>query len=264
MKKILLSIATIALVGALGFAATNAFFTDTETSTGNTFQAGTMGLQVKSQCSYNDVAGNQCGVWDYGQSVDKFFNFIDLKPGDRGENTISFKVANNAWMCANLEVTANSNLGKYLNIFWWVDTNGDNIYQTTEKVLYGGPRTLDDWLFLANVGAGQIGALPLTFADSYLNWITWTGSNPGNTLPVPAYNAQVPATEQHLGVGWCFGTLTLNTITDGFTCNGAGDQQDAQGTQILANLTFTVEQHRNNPQFLCPEHEQLRSVLFPR
>jgi len=46
MKKILLSILTIGLVASVAFGATQALFSDTETSTGNTFTAGTLNLQV--------------------------------------------------------------------------------------------------------------------------------------------------------------------------------------------------------------------------
>ena len=40
MKKILISLAVIGAVGAIAAGATGAFFSDTETSTGNTFTAG--------------------------------------------------------------------------------------------------------------------------------------------------------------------------------------------------------------------------------
>ena len=46
MKKILLSLLTIGVVSAGVFGATKAFFTDTETSTGNTFSAGTIDIEV--------------------------------------------------------------------------------------------------------------------------------------------------------------------------------------------------------------------------
>lgn len=49
MKKILISLAIIAVVGAVGFGATRAYFSDTETSTGNTFTAGTIDLAVESE-----------------------------------------------------------------------------------------------------------------------------------------------------------------------------------------------------------------------
>lgn len=49
MKKILLSVLTISLVGAVAIGATGAYFSDTETSTGNTFTAGTIDLMVNSE-----------------------------------------------------------------------------------------------------------------------------------------------------------------------------------------------------------------------
>lgn len=46
MKKILLSVMTIAIVAAVGIYATRAYFTDTETATGNTFSTGTIDIAV--------------------------------------------------------------------------------------------------------------------------------------------------------------------------------------------------------------------------
>ena len=58
MKKILLSLGTIAIVGALVAGATGAFFNDTETSTGNVFTAGSIDLKVdQTRATYN---GEEC------------------------------------------------------------------------------------------------------------------------------------------------------------------------------------------------------------
>ena len=46
MKKILISLAIIGVVAVIGVGATVAYFSDTETSTGNTFTAGTLDLKV--------------------------------------------------------------------------------------------------------------------------------------------------------------------------------------------------------------------------
>ena len=46
MKRILLSLAVIAAVGSLAVGATSAWLSDTETSVGNTFSAGTLDLKV--------------------------------------------------------------------------------------------------------------------------------------------------------------------------------------------------------------------------
>jgi predicted ribosomally synthesized peptide with SipW-like signal peptide len=49
MKKILLSLLTIALVSIVAVGATRAYFSDTETSVGNSFTAGTLDLKVDNQ-----------------------------------------------------------------------------------------------------------------------------------------------------------------------------------------------------------------------
>ena len=101
MKKIILSLSVIAAVAAVVVGATTAFFSDTETSTGNTFTAGAIDLTVDSACSYNDQPSDECGTWvatNLG-TENKFFDFADVKPGDKGENTISLHVDNNdAWL----------------------------------------------------------------------------------------------------------------------------------------------------------------------
>ncbi len=113
MKKIAMSLGMIAFVGAVVAGSTGAFFSDVETSTGNTFTAGALDLKVDSQCHYyqNNIdvgcsnPGEEgpvaFGAWaetDLIPGVHKFFAFGDIKPGDRGENTISLHVYDNdAW-----------------------------------------------------------------------------------------------------------------------------------------------------------------------
>lgn len=129
MKKIVLSLSMIAVVAIIAVGATGAFFSDTETSTGNTFAAGAIDLTIDSTQHYNGnvctlvsgdteenssiryewvgvstypVPGTACdGTWaatDLG-AEQKFFNFSDVKPGDSGENTVSLHVDNNdAWL----------------------------------------------------------------------------------------------------------------------------------------------------------------------
>lgn len=82
MKRILLSVLTISLVGAVTIGATGAYFSDTETSTGNTFTAGTIDLSKPtvfapflvdykpSETGYigfsiTNVGGNEMDVWKH-------------------------------------------------------------------------------------------------------------------------------------------------------------------------------------------------------
>lgn len=128
--RILGSLALIVFVGAVAVSATGAFFSDTETSTGNTFTAGSLDLKVDSEAHYNGLVCKNVGENEYRwipvgglpgtpeeQALDhynqpckgtwaetdlgpthKFFDLHDVKPGDEGENTISLHVYNNdAW-----------------------------------------------------------------------------------------------------------------------------------------------------------------------
>ena len=95
MKKILLSAVVVVAAAAVVVGATTAFFTDTETSTGNTFTAGAIDLKIDNSAWYNGVAV-QGSTWqpkDLGEG-DFFFNLSDLKPGDWEEDTISVEVDN--------------------------------------------------------------------------------------------------------------------------------------------------------------------------
>ena len=142
MKKIIFSLAMIAAVGAIAVGATMSYFSDTETSTGNTFTAGAIDLTVDNTCYYNGIAcigydsdpivyywdNDKTGVieseeiddnnicvctWDKKdlEEGNLFFDFDDIKPGDHGEDTISLHVtSNNAWSCAKIELTANDDV----------------------------------------------------------------------------------------------------------------------------------------------------------
>ena len=84
-KKILISLCVIGAVAAIAIGGTIAYFSDTETSTGNTFTAGSIDLTVDSKCTYNGVASTQCGTWtlkDLELTANKFWSFTDVKPGD--------------------------------------------------------------------------------------------------------------------------------------------------------------------------------------
>lgn len=123
-SKMLLSGAAILAAAVLIVGATFAFFSDTETSEGNTLQAGALDLKVDSQSHYAglictdlgettvwqqeastttrpELIGDECeGTWELKdlEEGDTFFELLDVKPGDRGENTVSLHVFDNdAW-----------------------------------------------------------------------------------------------------------------------------------------------------------------------
>ncbi|MCH7598046.1 hypothetical protein IID27_03365, partial [Patescibacteria group bacterium] len=112
MKKILLSLSMIVFAGAIIAGATGAFFSDTETSTGNTFTAGAIDLGIDNTSYYNGVAHDGTTwsmTFDLDESGELFFNFSDIKPGDYGEDTISIHINNNeAWLCADVTLVSDN------------------------------------------------------------------------------------------------------------------------------------------------------------
>ena len=278
MKKIITSLGMVVFVGALVVGGTGAFFSDTETSTANVFTAGAIDLKVDSEQHYNGnecvnigsstlnyvwqgnapypVAGTPCdGTWtqtDLG-ITNKFFNFGDVKPGDFGENTISLHIDSNpAWVCADVTITSNDDmstvepelgagdatntasitdgeLAQNIEFTAWLDNAstsgavpGDNIHQAGE-VLYFTPGPA------STVLAGG----SLTLADG------------GTGTPLPG------GSTSYIGLAWCAGDMTASTGTGAPTCNGATMGNIAQTDSMTADLTFRVEQSRNNAAFRC-------------
>lgn len=253
-----MSLSVIGAVAAAVVGGTGAFFSDSETSTGNTFTAGAIDLKVDSEQHYNNarcvdgvwaleeeetattpqypVIGSPCGgTWslrDLDPTLDKFFNFGDVKPGDKGENTISLHVVNNdAWVCAevsNIENNGNGltepesdvdesdgigqgELQQHLIVTIWND-DGDNIQEENEPTLYTGIPKEGTWaLFDSTTGDG-----PLASGD--------TG---------------------YLGVAW---SLPLST----------GNQ--VQTDSMTADVSFRVIQSRNNDGFVCGEEAAVVSA----
>lgn len=89
MKKVLVSLSAIAVIGTMAAAGTGAFFSDTETSTGNTFAAATLDLTL-------DTTGSLP------------FNVTNVAPGATGST--SFTVTNAGTIPGFLDI-GGSNLG---------------------------------------------------------------------------------------------------------------------------------------------------------
>jgi predicted ribosomally synthesized peptide with SipW-like signal peptide len=285
-RKILLSLGMIVFVAALSWGATGAFFSDSESSTGNTFTAGAIDLTVDSQQHYNKMVctevddniflwqpeanfvpgpnhypapGMPCdGTWDMTNlgPTHKFFNFGDVKPGDEGENTISLHIDSNpAWACADVSLTKNDDVstvdpetdagdvaedvnnmfdGELAQNLWfvaWPDVAttsggvaGDNVWQGQAlEPLYFAPGPAFNVLG---------GTTTLALADS----TTLNGPLPGGATT-------------YVGLAWCAGTMTV--VGNNLVCNGATMGNVAQTDSMVGNITLRVEQHRNNPNFMC-------------
>ncbi len=267
MKKILLSLGSIVFAGALLAGGTGAFLADSGTSTGNTFASGIVELKVDNESYATDAWGklymSTSTSWALSNLEGKaFFNFLDIKPGDIGEDTISLHVNNNnAWACMNVALTGTPENGQpdpekvvdptvgpndgelqnNLYFAFWAD-DGDNVYEQGEKIWKQG--------LVKDIFDGKNWAL----ADSQTN--IWSGSGPliGNTV-------------NYIGKSWCFGDINPTPIAQdgkgktgtngplvrgtGFSCAGNNVGNIVQSDGITADVSFSVVQSRNNNSFTC-------------
>ena len=92
MKKILISLSIVGAVAAIAVGGTIAYFSDTETSTGNTFSAGTIDIAIDSE-----------NPWTKNYSIG------DLKPGETGY--INFDITNEGTNPVNVSKTLTSIAG---------------------------------------------------------------------------------------------------------------------------------------------------------
>ena len=170
MKSVLLSMVVFALVAAIGAGGLFAYFSDTETSEGNTFQAGNTDLAVDVNW-YDD--GREQNPWPEEIPLIDPSTTADIKPGHRGESTISlhaycvnaellmkfFNFINDENGSAGPEITLgdapddplddlDGELASYLWLRLWEDNGldgepvtgdegeGDNIWQEAERIVW--------------------------------------------------------------------------------------------------------------------------------
>ena len=160
---------------------------------------------------------------------------------------------NPAWACVNIKTTANEEnginnpeseasdttsgvgqgeLASNLKFQTWLDQGttpgfqgkdageGDNIWQVGEPSLASG--AMSDI-----VGNG----LDLTLADG------------GTGTPIS------PTNTNYIGMFWCAGTVTGGAGSLG--CDGSAMDNKSQTDSVTADVTFKVEQARNNAGFRC-------------
>lgn len=292
----------IAVVAVVVAGATGAFFSDTETSTGNTFTAGAIDLGIDNESYYNG-AFNQGTSWELDFDVDPqtnpgglphlFFNFNDLKPGDYGEDTISLHVNNNeAWACVDVSLTKDDDvdctependvdaengacddpdspldlddgeLADAVEFLWWAD-DGDNVLEEQENVINSGvvlgalsvggsPATVP----LASPSGGVLSSSPLTGAQTYYIGKAWCfgdiAADPDDQDGVG--NVKTPAGDNAgTGINGNDPNGTAGEPVDGgFSCSGASSAgNETQTDSLMADISFRVEQSRNNPNFYC-------------
>ena len=248
-KKILISLSVIAAVAAIAIGGTVAYFSDTETSTGNTFTAGTLDLVL-------DIDGEP-----YTPPT-PIFEKIDMKPGDHGEETLSAHVTNDA--CGFLTLTLDEDKDNNCIEPEFVDEPGCVAEGTGELndevmwVIWRDEGIVKGW----NCPDFKPGLLcvdainnPIDLAegdniyqpvDSYEGVLTY---GPLVEREDWGFGKIVASDVHYYGFAWCFGAIDLLTLT----CNGSGPKNEAQSDSFKATLTVKAEQWKNQYEKIgCP------------
>jgi predicted ribosomally synthesized peptide with SipW-like signal peptide len=206
MKKIIgLTIAAVMVVALVGIG-TWAYFSDTETSTGNTLSAGTLDLKVATSAGA------------YGDAAVTTFSVSNIKPGDSGNG--STRLANNGSINGNLSVNTSAvtntagttgefaggsgELGAAAEMAVYIDVNQNGAFDAGDIGLKSDGTTY----------------LPTTLEYAAINSYTSKTWNNIETM--------TPTTEDNLRVEW--------RLTD------SGDQNSLQGDSVSINFTFTLMQ----------------------
>ncbi|MFC7069699.1 SipW-dependent-type signal peptide-containing protein [Halobaculum lipolyticum] len=109
-RTMLLGLGTVGLASAGAGLGTTAYFSDTESFSGNSLQAGSLDLFVDYEATYDsggaveNLAENAVGTVD-GEPAGTFYVLDDVKPGDSGSVTFCFEIDDNPsymWACGML------------------------------------------------------------------------------------------------------------------------------------------------------------------
>jgi hypothetical protein len=263
-------------LGALSWAA---YVRITDTSAPGAFEPTADGFDLDAvkalHCGSDpDLSGESCDGLSWTETnletgVHRFFDFDDIKPGDRGEDTVSLHISDNdAWgrmvidvtkdtdnTCTSSEETAEDNacrapdgpgeLRENLDFVVWLDEGikpgfqgkqndigeGDNLKQEGEVGLVSSG-SIDADGEIHDIGLGLAAAYTehgCTDSDGATNY----GLCHGLALD----GRMVASTTYYFGVGW---DLPIDT------------GNEAQTDIFVSDVSFEVEQYRNNPAPFAP------------
>ncbi len=289
-RKLIMSIGMLVFMAAVVAGGTGAFFSDTETSTGNTFTAGAIDLTVDSEAHYNGsictlgdwddeedtpmtgrwVGGDEypvglpcTGTWeatDLGAKT--FFSYTDVKPGDEGENTISLHVTSNpAWACIDVSLTKNDDNGINEPESAVDQTDGAGNGELAQNMKFaawldqgaysGWQGKTEDPTEGDNKWAGRDSLEKLLFSNESGPASDVLGGK-NYALAMPGLNGSAPLTPNQTNyIGLAWCAGTQTVGASSITCDGSTLGNIVQTDLMEATIAFRVEQSRNNPNFTC-------------
>ena len=291
LKGLLSTLALLVFAGVMVASGTGAFFTDSETPTGNRFTAGALDLLVDSESHYNGMVcentgteevpvytwqpedgfdpeedhypaeDSSCdGTWtltDLGPSM-RFFNLSDLKPGDSGENTISLHVEDNpAYVCAVVDNMEDNDLGLTEPESILDATDGPGQGELSNEIRFFAWSELDgDNVWEPADDEPKLFSNDEGPASDVIDGVSYPLFTPVSDEGVGPTD---PSSTNYDGHYWCYGDITINpgasSFEDRLSCDGSGVTNSTQSDQLLADITFYAEQARHNDAFECPDVE---------
>lgn len=217
-------------------------------ATGFTFATGNgFNLKIDSTAFYNGqaVPSSTWGLKNLTPHTDKFFNFDDVKPGDRGTTSISFHVNKDAWICLDFEKlkekengrnepemlvdsSGGANSGELADgteFFAWFD-DGDNAFEVGEKAVFG-------------TSTGKQAATKVFDNKTYALADSLTG------FPL------VASTTWYVGITWCAGDLSVNVATAAISCDATALGNEAQTDSFTVDVSIRAAASKDNKKFRC-------------
>lgn len=230
-------ISLVLLVGVL------ALDTGTLGPTAATFSRNGFDLKIDSHALYNGavVPGSTWTLKNLHPYQDKFFNFDDVKPGDFGENTISFHVNKDAYVCLDF-----GNLRDY--------ENGQNEPEAAVDTSLDASELVDGTEFFAWYDDGddlfEVGEIPIfgtstQAASVVLDSQTYALADASGGVPF------VKGETSYIGLVWCAGDLMVDVDTALVTCDGNALGNEAQTDSFSVDVSFRAVPVKDNQHFTC-------------
>jgi len=217
MKRILVSIVIIGLVGAAIGSGVHALFSDTETASNNTFTAGTLNLQVGS--------ADPCV---------EHISLSGMKPNTTG-NAASWLTTNIGTIDGTLDVTL-STITNNENTRSEVETAAGDTTDSTGEL--GGLLKVAFWMDTNKDGTWSSGDYYLSSGGAKVSWSS------GSTLPAAAYDI----VNNYASKAWTSIQTVTSTADAGnfrveynFPNGGSGDNQ-AQSDSCVFDISFVLNQ----------------------
>lgn len=234
-RKVLLAFGMIVFTAAAVAGVTGAFFSDTETSADNVFQADTLDLEVGIDSS-STIGNLSLASLDGNEAL---FNFQGLIPGESDGGFFKLRANQDAWACMAAEVTSTPendrldpetdagdvtpNIGElqnFLQLATWIDADEDGVYDS-----------------------GEAGLQVADITDFDGAWMTLMDST--NVLNLD------DNVRGEVGFQYCFGTF-VDPLDPAAGCDGSNpDTNQAQTDGVEMTMKFIGMQFANNPNFSC-------------